>query len=112
MATITLDEIRASLDAKYAPLVVDLGDGDAVTLVQAVRLPKDKRDHLKAIQAGINGDDTDGSFEAMRELIRLVGTGAVDGLLAAAGDDIAFLMEVINQWTGATQAPEASPSPA
>jgi hypothetical protein len=111
VATIGLDDIRASIEQKYQPLVVDLGEHGQVTLVQAMRLPKEKRAEIASIQDRINGSegDEDAAAEAMRDLIRTVATGPVEQLLETAGEDIAFLMEVITQYMAVSRAGEAAP---
>lgn len=115
MPTITLDSIRESIEAKYEPLRIPFGD-QQVELVQAMRLPKAKRDQLGGIQDRINRSDgdTDVAIEGMRDLIRLVAIGPADAFLEAiSGDDeLAILGEVIQEYSGTTRPGEASPSPA
>lgn len=115
MPTITLDSIRESIEVKYEPLKIPFGD-QQVELVQALRLPKTKREQLNGIQDRINASDgdTEVAIEGMRDLIRLVAIGPVDAFLdAIAGDDeMAILGEVIHEYSGTTRAGEASASPA
>ena len=116
MPTITLDSIRESLEAKYEPLRIPFGDGREVVLVQALRLPQSKRDAIGEIQDRINGSegDTGAAVEAMRDLIRVAGTGPVDDFLRAleGDDELALLGEILRQYSEATQAGNPSASPA
>ena len=119
MATISLDQIRADIEAKYAPVVIDLGGGITCTLVQALRLPKAARAELVNQQRAINdsGDSDEYNEDAvlthLRSLIRLVATNPAEAnnLIQAIGDDVALLGEIVRRYSEATQLPEASSSP-
>lgn len=122
MPTVTLDQIRESIEKKYAPVVVPFGDGLSCTLVQALRLPKDKRRAMSEVQkesaAGeiADGDDMDSresrQLEALRQIVRIAATDPTEAdlLLDEIGDDVLVLSEVLNAYSGATQLPEASAS--
>lgn len=122
MPTITLDQIRADIEALYAPVVIDIGDGVTCTLVQAIRLPKERRAELIAAQKETqlgelaDGDDVDltesRSLSAMRTIIRIVATNKAeaDALLAKVGDDLVILSGVLRAYAAETQLPEASAS--
>jgi len=116
MASITLDDLRASVEAKYAPYVIDLGDGKQVTLIQALRLPAAKRDRLMELQktddADADAESAEASVEKIREMISLAATdgSAVGDLFAAIGDDPAFLFEILKAYGESSQLGEASPS--
>ncbi len=111
MATITLDQIRADIEKKYAPLEVDLGDRK-VLLITALRLPKDKRRQLFGLQQQTDGDDADAAEKAMHDIVRIIAKTTADGdaLLKAVGDDLAVLSEILNEYGRVSQPGEASRS--
>lgn len=119
MPTITLDTIRADIESKYAPVVIDLGDGAQVTLVQVLRLSKAKRKALldaeKAREENAKGDEEfneDTTLEHLRSVLRLVATDTDEAeyLIELVGDDLVMLSEIINSWREGTQSGEASSS--
>lgn len=64
MSTITLDSIRAAAEAKYGSYVIeDLG----VTLLNPIRLPRERRDELIALSSDISKDDEEETEEASSE---------------------------------------------
>jgi hypothetical protein len=127
MPTISLDQIRKDIEAKYAPLVIPFTEtvtsleGEpgvrerTCTLVQVLRLSQDVRKQLvaeqRASQAPAGDDDYDetGTLESMRRIVRLVADDLNDAfaLIDAVGDDIAVLAAIIEAYTGGTQAGEA-----
>lgn len=119
MATITLDQIKADVQAKYEPFVVDLGEGKTCSLTQALRLPKEKRQHIAKQQDALQeidqkADDAEDQMVAI--LADLITTAATDqddaaALLSLIGDDMTLLLEIVTKYGQATQLPEASPSP-
>lgn len=116
MPTITLDKIRADIESKYAPVVIDLGDAK-VTLTQVLRLSKAKRKALmdaeKAREENSGEEfDEDGLLEHMRNILRIVATDTDEAeyLIETVGDDLVLLSEVITSWREDTQAGEASSS--
>lgn len=119
MPTITLDKIKADIEAKYAPVVIDLGDA-TVTLTQVMRLSKAKRAALVGLEKaretkdadGEDGFNEDATLDYLRDVLRLVATDKDEAeyLIDALGDDLVFLTEVVTAWREGTQAGEASPS--
>lgn len=114
---ITLDSIRDAADKKYAPLVIDLGDGTEVELANVLRLGKEKRAELSRIQDFLADDDAaeaseDEKIEMIREILRLVATdtNSVNRMLNIVGDDIAFLMQVFDTYQSKEDLGEASAS--
>lgn len=115
----TLDSLRESLEKKYAPTVIGLGDQE-VTLQNLLRLPKTKRTKastlLKSMKRGEGEEpiDTDELLEVMKTVIETVATDAKAGkaLTREIGDDLSLASEVIHMWSEATQAGEASNSDA
>lgn len=118
MPTITLDKIRSDIEAKYAPVVIELGE-TKVTLVQVLRLDKETRkalmqqekDREKAQEENAEFDE-DATLEHLRNVLRLVATNddEIELLLAEVGDDLVLLSEIVNAWREGTQAGEASSS--
>lgn len=108
MAGITLDNIRQAADDKYGPFVVEGVPGGDVTLVNALRLSKDKRKKLTDMQSDEDGDQD----EKLRDMIRLVADSPASAkrLLDALGDDLAQLAVVLNEYGQAARLGEASPS--
>lgn len=108
MAGITLENIQKAADDKYGPFVVEGVPGGDVVLVNALRLSKDKRAKLTAMQSDEDGDQD----EKLRDMIRLVAQDAASGkrLLDALGDDLAQLAVVLNEYGQAARLGEASPS--
>jgi hypothetical protein len=115
MATISLDRIRQDIEAKYAPVVIDLGGGVSCTLTQAMRLPKAVRVELVNSQKAVNAREDDETYDEdrvlghLRQIIRLVATNPDDAesLIAAIGDDVAVLGEVVRAYGEGSQLPEA-----
>jgi hypothetical protein len=93
----SLDELRASVQAKYKPYEVDLGGGDVVVLEQALRLPKERRAEMRAAQDRMSADDAteDDIVAAMGDVFRAAAKdkAAVDRLLEQVGDDLAILKD-------------------
>lgn len=137
MPTITLDQLREDLDAKYGPLVVPFGDGMEVTFTQALRLPKEQRKKVLDLQreqsrrqeareaeakkikdAGGEPperdlDETEAEqLDFMRSMLSLASTDtdACELFLAAVGDDVLLLSRVIEAWMKDSQSGEASTS--
>lgn len=117
MATITLDDIRQAIERKYAPVVIEFGDGKSCTLRQALRLPKEDRARLRQLQENVNTEgeteeDLDAAMNALREIIRVAATSKTEAnaLLKAVGEDELVLTEILQKWTDDTQAGEASGS--
>lgn len=115
MPTITLDEIKESIERKYEPLNITLPDGTTVTLVQALRLPSARRAEIRAIQENISRDgitDTE-VMDGCRGILKAAATNQVAAgkLLKAIGDDLAALQELLMEYGKASQVGEASSSP-
>lgn len=106
MPSITLADIQAAADEKYGPLLVDLGD-KTVEMRNPLRLTKAKRDELAAL------DKAAGDVDSKLATIVKIACSPADAkaLLAAVGDDLPALAEIVSEWTGSAQVGEASPSP-
>lgn len=118
MAKITLADIKNAADRKYGPFEVDLGDGVEVTLLNVLRLPKDKRAEFTAQQKlldtaqGAAEQDLDEITAKLCDLLRVIAATpeGAERLIDAMGDDNGVLMELWEQYSEATQPGEASPS--
>lgn len=132
MPTMSLDQIRESVQRKYEPLVIpfpervlddaqeDGGEPSYVVrervckLVQVMRLDKDKRAELMNAQKAAGKDDDaqydeNRTLETLRKIVRIVAENKADveALLAVVGDDLAVLSEIVTTYTEATSAGEA-----
>lgn len=109
----TLDQLRADMDMKYAPVEIDLGKGKPVQLRHLLRLPADDRKAVRDAVESVNSEDTagDATLESIRTIIRTVADRG-DELVTAIGDDLALGMHITELWMGATQPGEAENSPA
>jgi hypothetical protein len=110
---ITLDTIRQAAEAKYGSTDIELASGEVVKLLNPLRMPKSRRDALRALQDRLGGDDAD-QEALLGEALGLVAEtpGKAKKLVGEIGGDLAVLAEVFGQYTTGTQAGEASPSAA
>lgn len=110
MATFTLDNLKAEVEKKYAPTVVENGDTTYV-LPNILQLPKGKRKAaFKIIDAFDEADDPT-IDEQVDHFTKLVGLVVEDNkgseLLELLGDSPAVLLELVNTWMEGTQLGEA-----
>jgi hypothetical protein len=111
MSAVTLDSIRKAVEAKYASYDIEYAEGKVVRLLNAIRLPKDKRQTLLDLQDKLRADDAD-QAALLADAIRAVAdskTGA-DALLKLVEGDLATLVEIFNEYGKVTQVGEASAS--
>jgi hypothetical protein len=117
----TLADLRADLDKQYAPLVIDLGNGE-VTLQNLLRIPEKARnqvfdliDQMNDAKTGDDGQDIEGAKKALEVLGQILLVVTADGkgqaLVDAIGDDMVLGMHVFQLWMEATQPGEAEGSP-
>lgn len=114
MATkFTLDDIRAAAEKKYGSTDITLDDGTELVLLNAMRLPKDRRTKLLASQDLLNEEGAD-QAAIMADALRLVAEDPrqAEKLLATVGDDLALLAQVFDAYVGETELGEASASQA
>lgn len=111
MATFSLDDIRAAADKKYGHTEIPMGDGSSVRLVNALRLPKEKRDQLTSIQDQMSAEGAD-QVEVLSSAVRLIAESdeQADRLLNALDGDLALLVQTFAFYTEGTEAGEASGS--
>lgn len=119
---VTLDTIRAAAEAKYGAYPIALSETEIVRLLNPLRLSKEKRAELSAIQgelSGVDADDTAAVAEVdqvdiFRRMILCVAENAklAQKLLDLVGDDLAVLAEIVSGYSDGTQVGEASASAA
>lgn len=112
MASFKLDDIRAAAEAKYGATEIEIEDGKTVRLVNALRLTKDKRALISALEDDAPEGEEKDQEEGLFDLIRIVAETPAQAelLLAAVGDDLAILAEIVETYSKGTQMGEASPS--
>lgn len=120
--TFTLEAMRAEMDQKYAPVVLELGGDDVVVLQNVLRIKPGARKQalalIKQIQSLTESKDEDAEMseediDTINELQEQILCLAADnpGLLKeAVGGDPMIVMEIFNRWMESTQAGEASSS--
>lgn len=109
MPTISLQDIRDAADKKYGPLVIEGVEGGDVTLLNPIRLSKDKRAALSAL----DDDDSVDTQDKLESIIKIAAKtpGDAERLLGEFGDDLGQLAEALAHYTGGAQVGEASTSP-
>ncbi|WP_018728522.1 phage tail assembly protein [Salinispora pacifica] len=107
---LSLDDIRAAADAKYASLDIALGE-TTVSLLNPLRLAKRNRDALGSVQERLTEDGAD-QEALLREALTLVARNKpqATALLREIGDDLAVMATIFERYVEGTQAGEASPS--
>ena len=107
----TLDDIRAAADKKYGSLEINMPDGTTVELVNALRLPKEKRAELKRIQ-DLDTEDESAAEEGLKAAIRAIARTSTqaENLLAAVNGDLAVLAIIFDKYNDQTELGEASAS--
>lgn len=124
-----LSDLRATATTKYGDLPLELDDGQTVTLQNLLRMPKEQRKKLTAIQERLDRvqgedeglkaaelqegeDDTDAIVRLVREAIELVADtkAHAKALLDEIGDDLPTLMSVFEEYGQTSQPGEATPS--
>jgi hypothetical protein len=115
MAQFSLDDIRAAADAKYGSTDIQVDEKTTVSLLNPLRLPKEKRDELAKLQDRLDSDDEGVDQEqVLADAIRLVADNGrkVDILLKAVGGDLALLAQIFETYGKGAQVGEASASAA
>lgn len=106
-SAITLDFIRDAAERKYGARAVELGDGKTISLINPLRLPKEKREAL----SDLDFSDSEEPVEYFREAFTLVSSKAeADRICKALGDDPALYMALFEEYMNGTELGEASPS--
>jgi DNA-binding ferritin-like protein (Dps family) len=106
----SLDDIRAAAEKKYGSVDILVGE-TTVSLVNALRLPKEKRTALFAVQEELDSDAENqrDQEEVLADALRLVAATDEQAavLLDAIGDDLAVMAEIFSTYAKGTQAGEA-----
>jgi hypothetical protein len=106
--TFTLDNLRKSLDDKYAPVVID-----GIELKPVLRMNTADRTTVAGLIDELTGEKEmtpEEAFEVIRKLIRCAAGDQGPKLVDAIGDDLALAMSIVELWIGSTQPGEASSS--
>lgn len=109
---IKLDDIRKSIEEKYAAFEIEVGD-KVVRLVNPMRLSEGARAELTKTYEILSGDSEDvNGIDVVRNGLATVAEskGGAKILLDAVGRDWALLLELLKAYTEGTSAGEASPS--
>jgi hypothetical protein len=111
MSAFTLDNIRAAAEAKYGSTDIAVDEYTTVRLLNPLRLSKENREALVAIQDRF-GDEESDPAEIFRSALRLVADNkvAVEQLIIAVGDDLAVLAQIFETYSSGTSLGEASAS--
>jgi hypothetical protein len=112
----TLDQLRADVEAKYGPFVLELGPEQTVVLQPILRLDHDARaqfdDRLRELNAlQDDGADLAAVSDAIAAMLRIAAGGHADRLFAVLPDEPAFLLELFERYQARTMPGEAQPSP-
>jgi len=115
--TFSLEDLNKAIEAKYAPFYFTAGE-DRYVMRQVLRLSKSEREtvvaELKTLETFQDGEaDEDAILQCIEMVLSTVtdhGKGA--DLIELLGHDIIRVQMLMEMWIEATQAGEASPSPA
>lgn len=107
--TFKLDDLIASANEEYANTEIEFGDGKTVVLVNALQLPEGKREELSKSQDAPEGEEQSSQLERLRNTLRIVANGDenIEGLLSAIGDNLAYLVKLLETYNKGTQVGEA-----
>lgn len=115
MATFTLDNLKAEVERKYAPTVIENGD-DEYILANLLQLPSKTRSEVLSLIDKVDGDEESASgieeqLELFTEIVKLSEkNGRGDELLELIGDNTALIFEIVSAWMETTQVGEAEGS--
>jgi len=104
----TLDNLRKSLDEKYAPVVID-----GIELRPLLRMNSADRATVGGFLDLLTGDQKlspEETFEVIRKVIRCAAGERGPELVDKIGDDLALAMNIVELWIGSTQPGEAPSS--
>lgn len=109
--TVTLDSIREAADAAYGSYDIEVSAGKTARLLNALRIPADKRNRVTELQKAMGSEDAD-QVAILRDLLTCVAETPAQAklLITAVGDDLAVLVEIFKAYGKATQVGEASAS--
>lgn len=106
---LTLDSIREAAELKYGNQVLDLG-GEEITLLNPLRLSKEKRKALSELEQPDAEEDVD-EIDYFEKVFALVSSEAeAKKIRAALGDDVTLYAALLEAYYQAGQVGEASHS--
>lgn len=110
---ITLDDIKAAADKKYASLKIGVGN-HTVELRNALRLDEDERKNLSQFQEELDGEGEEARSQVavLEDMLRTLAAteGQGNKIVTALGGDLTLLAETFESYKERTQLGEASPS--
>lgn len=108
MATFKLDDIRKAAEEKFGHTDIELPEGRTVRLLNALQLPKEKRQALLALQDSDDDAHKD-QVDVFHDMIRVVARSEdeANALIDLAGDNVAFLVGIFDAYGKSTQLGEA-----
>lgn len=114
MSTFTLTDLKAEVEKKYAPVIIEDGDEKFIlpNLLQLdAKVRREVLDLLDTIDTDEDDEDIDDQLEVFSALIRLlVSEGKGDKFLELLGGNTALVIEIANKWMDGTQLGEAERS--
>lgn len=116
MPSIKLSDIQTAADKKYGDFEIHLPNGEIVSFIPALRLPKESRRKLgKAfdVEQRVKGDEPDlDLYDVYKDVFRVSvrQADAFTKLEAVVGDDPAVWEELAKSFMQDTAAGEVSPS--
>ena len=108
MANFSLDDIRAAAEKKYGATVIDLDDGASITLLNPLRVSKENREELLALEKEEDLDVEDSTKRALELMVK--SPGDYKRLITNFGDDLGMLATIMETHTASSQVGEASAS--
>ncbi len=115
MATLSLDDIRDSIEKEFVSTTITIGE-ESVKMVNPLRMAKDQRAKLsKTLKAASTGGDDESLEDAFEKMIAVIRDAIPDAkqakvLLDEIGDDMAVAVKVLDAYMEAMKPGEASGS--
>lgn len=111
MNEFTLDDLNKALQAKYKPFVFTAGRNKFV-LQQVLALPKEQRDHVRALLENLDNNKSDLDEDGVLSILKAVLDYVVDGdksdkLVEALDHDLVKISVLFEAWTASSQVGEA-----
>ena len=102
MATLTLDDIRESVEREFVSTKIVIGDVEVV-MTNPIRMTKDQREKLSAAMEGTEEatkETLEGQFDRMLGIIKAAVPNKTQAklLIDAIGDDLAVAMKVLDAY--------------
>lgn len=112
MATFTLEDLKSTVEKKYAPVFIETSD-ETFELKNLMQLPEKPRNAVIELTEVFDEDDLtlDKQIETFRKILELVeANGKGKALLDLVGDNTALLLEISTLWMENSQVGEAEQS--